>query len=212
MKFDPDIFLKVLDSEDSSSGGGAASALAGAMAGALVAMVCRLSASPQDTEGALFLSHYAAQAKSLSIQLLAGSREDVRAFQAVTCAYKLPKETEAERETRKQVIQTAWHEAARIPLENAAYCLKLFEVGFGLAGRIKPNVLSDLSCANLLARAGFWGCLENVKINLPSIKDTGAASQLAKQANSLSEQLASLEDAQGSGSQSNRLSREVEKP
>jgi formiminotetrahydrofolate cyclodeaminase len=130
----------------------------------------------------------------------------------VTRAFKLPKETEADRETRKQVIQSAWYEAARIPLENAACCLKLLELTSRLTGRIKPNVLSDLTCANLLARAGFWGCLENVKINLPSIKDPLAASQLAKQVDSLIEQLASLDPAQGSGSQSHHPSREVEKP
>jgi formiminotetrahydrofolate cyclodeaminase len=36
------------------------------------------------------------------------------------------------------------------------------------------------------------GCLENVKINLPSIKDPAAASPLAERVDRLNEQLAAL--------------------
>ncbi len=47
---DTETFLKVLDPEDSSTGGGSAAAISGAMAGALVAMVCRLCAKAPETE------------------------------------------------------------------------------------------------------------------------------------------------------------------
>ena len=47
---DTEIFLKVLDPEDSSTGGGSAATISGAMAGALVAMVCWLCAKAPETE------------------------------------------------------------------------------------------------------------------------------------------------------------------
>jgi len=47
-------FSKVLDPEDTTTGGGTASAIAGAMAGALVAMVARL---PSGRDGARSFLH-----------------------------------------------------------------------------------------------------------------------------------------------------------
>ncbi|MHC1782329.1 MAG: cyclodeaminase/cyclohydrolase family protein [Anaerolineaceae bacterium] len=78
-------------------------------------------------------------------------------------------------------MQSAWIEAARVPLENARLCLRVYQIAAGLPGRINPNTASDLNCALLLARAGTLGCLENVAINLPSIKDETAAAALAEQ-------------------------------
>ena len=190
---DTEIFLKVLDPEDSSTGGGSAAAISGAMAGALIAMVCLLCAKAPEMEDGDSLRRSALEAQQLSDRLLAGSREDTQAFQAVRSAFKLPKGGEDERKIRSQAIQSAWIEAARIPLENAARCWQAVQLGSNLSGRVLPQVRSDLNCAFLLARAGLLGCLENVDINLPSIKDQTIASQLTEQANRLREQLASLD-------------------
>jgi len=40
-----------------------------------------------------------------------------------------------------------------------------------LTGRSNANAASDLECAGHLARAGLLGCLANVEINLPLLKD-----------------------------------------
>ena len=90
-------FLKVLDPADNTTGGGAASALAGAMAGALVAMVARLSMGREGMEAPPFYEQIAAEAESLSGLLLAGGEEDSRAFEAVRAAFRLPKGTGEER-------------------------------------------------------------------------------------------------------------------
>ncbi len=188
MNPNPETFFKILDPEDTSTGGGSASALAGSMAGALLAMVCLLSTKEPDETG-LFFREKAALSKELSDRLLTGGQEDTRAFQAVRNAYRLPKESKVERETRQQAIQSAWFEATRVPLDNAARCLQIVSLGTELGSRINPNVRSDLNCALLLARAGALGCLENVAINLPNLKDTALAMQLAQQAESLRGQL-----------------------
>lgn len=187
-----DILLKILDPDDTSTGGGSASALAGAMAGALVAMVARLSTDKEEDGGA-FYTLISTQAEQLSQELLLGSREDAQAFQSVRGAYQLPHQTETEKAVRQKAVQSAWLEAARVPLENAERCFQIFELGSGLTGQVNANVLSDLNCAMLLARAGLLGCLENVHINLPAIKNQTAALQLAGQASALSNRLAALE-------------------
>lgn len=185
-------FSKVLDPEDTTAGGGSAAALSGAMAGALIAMACLVCTRSPEASGGEIFQRSAAQAKTLSEALLAGAQADSRAFQAVRSAYRLPKGTEEERATRSQVVQAAWVEAARLPLTNAAGCLELARLGQQLADATLPQVRSDLVCALLLAGAGALGCLENVAINLPSIKDQAAAAQLAEQAAELRSQLEAL--------------------
>jgi formiminotetrahydrofolate cyclodeaminase len=190
MKPDTETFLKVLEPEDTSTGGGSASAITGA--GALLSMCCLLSSNMPDENGGSF-RETAALAQELSNQLLMGGKEDTQAFQSVRSAYKLPKETEADRGIRLQAIQDAWFDAARIPLHNVAHCLQVVRLATNLAGQINPKVRSDLNCAILLARAGALGCLENVATNLPSLKDPAVVSQLAQQSDNLRAQLASLE-------------------
>jgi formiminotetrahydrofolate cyclodeaminase len=186
-------FLKVLDHQDSSTGGGSASAIAGAMAGAMLAMAARLSGPMQDGIDRDFYDRLVAHGKQLSQELLAGSQDDAQAFQAVRSAYQHPKQTAEEKATRQQVIQTAWLLATSVPLANAGRCLRVLELCFELGEWVNPKVLSDLRCALLLAQGGLLGCLENVQINLPAIKDATIAAQLAGQAGGLRERLARLD-------------------
>jgi formiminotetrahydrofolate cyclodeaminase len=184
-----DTFLKVLDPADTSTGGGSASAVAGAMAGALLAMVARLSEATQEESEVHLCERIFTQAGQLSQELLEGSQEDALAFQGVRRAYQLPRQTDEATIARQQAVQEAWLRAASVPLENAGRCLRVVELGGELAGRVNPKVISDYRCALLLAQAGLLGCLENVYINLPAINDATLAEQLARQARDLSERL-----------------------
>jgi formiminotetrahydrofolate cyclodeaminase len=86
---------------------------------------------------------------------------------------------------RQMAIQEAWRYAAQTPLDNAEGCLRVCELGAEMVGRVNPKVLSDFNCSLLLSRAGFLGCLENVAINLPSLKDPVLMNQLSAQADAL---------------------------
>jgi formiminotetrahydrofolate cyclodeaminase len=178
-------FLRVLDPADNSTGGGTASAVAGAMAAALVAMVARLSVGKEGLEAEAFYRELGAEAQVLSDELLNGGREDSRAFMAVRAAYRLPKQTDDQKIARRQAIQQAIVHAARVPLVNMERCWRVLELGLQLRGRSNPNAASDLECALHLARAGLLGCADNVEINLPGIKDQQVAAELAERARSL---------------------------
>jgi formiminotetrahydrofolate cyclodeaminase len=173
-------FLKVLDPTDNSTGGGTASAVAGAMAGALVAMVARLSIGKEGMEPDAFYAELGTSAETLSTGLFNGGREDSQAFEAVRNAFRLPKDNDEEKSIRREAIQTAWVHAAHVPLANAERCRQVLELGVQLRDRSNPNAASDLACAMYLARAGLLGCLENVAINLPAIKDPQVAAELAE--------------------------------
>ncbi|MHC1782328.1 MAG: cyclodeaminase/cyclohydrolase family protein [Anaerolineaceae bacterium] len=89
MEHDLQTFLNVLNPDDSTTGGGSASAIAGAMAGALVAMVCRLSLKGQDENGQAFLERAAVECRELSSRLMPGAQADTLAFQSVSRAFRL---------------------------------------------------------------------------------------------------------------------------
>ena len=178
-------FLKVLDPEDNSTGGGAASAVAGAMAAALVSMVARLSLGKPGMENESFYREISQEAEELSRRLYRGGAADSQAFEAIRAAYCLPKGAPAEKEKRLNAIQEAIREAARIPLENAAACREVLALAARLRKRFNESAASDLECAGYLARAGLSGCLANVEINLRSLKNPGVVAEFSARAASL---------------------------
>ena len=180
-------FLRVLDPADNSTGGGTASAVAGAMAAALVGMVARLSVGKKRADRESFFSVASAEAERLSDTLFGGGHEDAQAYDAVRAACRLPKHTEEQGVERRQAIQHALLHAARVPLANAEGCRRVLELCALLDGRSNPNAASDLECARLLAHAGLLGCLANVEINLSSITDEDVKTELSRRADELRE-------------------------
>lgn len=178
-------FHRVLDPLDNSTGGGTASAVAGAMAAALVAMVARLSVGANAAEPEAFYQGVAQEAGELRKALLAGAEEDALSFDAVMAAFRLPKATDAEKEARRAAIHEATVYATRVPLHNAESCAAVLDLAAQLEGRSNPRALSDLQSAGYLARAGLLGCLANVDINLPGVKDEAVAGEIRARAAAL---------------------------
>ena len=178
-------FLKVLDPADNSTGGGTASAVAGAMAAALVAMVARLSIGRKGAEKDAYYGDIEGEAKALSMELFVGGGQDSQAFEAVRASRKLPGETDEQKVVRQTAIQRAMVRATQVPLANAEACKRVLDLCIRLTGHSNPNAASDLKCARHLARAGLAGCLANVEINLPSIADRELATALTERARPL---------------------------
>ncbi len=178
-------FLRVLDPADTSTGGGSASAIAGAMAAALVAMVSHVSVRSDAAESEAYYEDITQAGNALAAALLEGAAEDTRAFESVRAAYRLPKANEVDVAARQAAIQAGLIDAARVPLRNAQRCAQVSALVARLEGRSNPRVASDLQCAAYLARAGLQGCLANVDINLLSIKDPVTAEEIRTQAQDL---------------------------
>ncbi len=179
-------FQKVLDPNDNSTGGGSASAVAGAMAAALVAMVARLSIGREGSKEASFYQTLVSEAERLATELFTGSRKDSEAFAHVMAGFKMPKETEEQMSARRQAIDEAMLKATRTPLVNAENCQNVLILKQKLEGNMNPNTASDLECAGHIAKAGLLGCLANVKINLPGLKNKSQAADIARQVDELS--------------------------
>lgn len=178
-------FLKVIDPGDDQTGGGTASAVAGAMAAGLAGMVARLSVGRDGMEPEPYYREIDAEARVLAGSLMRGGREDSEAFGAVMRSFTLPKGTEEEKAARSRAIQDAMVGAARVPLENAERCAQVLGLAARLEGRSNRNAASDLAVAGSLARTALEGCLANVAINVESIKDRDTAGALATRADEL---------------------------
>ncbi len=177
--------LRVLNPEENSTGGGTASAIAGAMAAALLAMVGRLSQGRPGMEPESFYRPLVREAEVLAQELMQGAWQDAAAFDLVMAAYRLPKKNEEEQESRRQAIGKALEEATRVPLKNARACARLLGLCEVLEGRFNPKASSDFNCATHLARAALKGCLENVRTNLPGLVDIYRAEVIGREVEAL---------------------------
>ena len=190
-------FLKVIDPADDQTGGGTASAVAGAMAAGLAGMVARLSIGREGMEPEPYYREIDAEAHVLTDSLMRGGREDAEAFGAVMRAFTLPKCTDEEKAARSGAIQDGMVGAARVPLENAERCARVLALVARLEGRSNQNAVSDLAVGGALARTAFEGCLANVAINVESIKDQQTAEALTARADGLRSVLDLEEAAHG---------------
>lgn len=165
-------FIEQLASPNPTPGGGSASALAGAMAAAMVEMACNLTVGREkfrDVEEELKV--VLARAGELREQMLAAVDEDTTAYNEVSQAYKTPKGTDGEKATRTQAIQKALQYATEVPLKVAKAAMETGQLALIAIEKANPNVASDARVARVLADAAREGATANVEINLGSITD-----------------------------------------
>jgi len=165
-------FVTQLASANPTPGGGSASALAGAMAAAMVEMACNLTVGREkfrDVEEEL--QTILKRATELRERMLAAVDEDTESYDAVSQAYKLPKGTDEEKSERTAAIQAALQQATLIPLRVAQDASETAQLAVIAIQKSNPNVASDAQVARLLADAARQGAIANVEINLSSIKD-----------------------------------------
>jgi glutamate formiminotransferase / formiminotetrahydrofolate cyclodeaminase len=176
-------FLGAIASSAPAPGGGSVAAHAGALAAALAQMVAGLTIGKKKyaaVEGEM--KELAIRAAALTNALSALVKRDADAYTAVSGAYALPKESDADKAARDQAIQAALLQAADVPLETARACAEVAELALMAAERGNSNAVSDAGVAALLADAGCRGASYNVRINAMSITDSAAAKRLNEQA------------------------------
>lgn len=166
--------LEKIASSAPTPGGGSASAVAGSMAAALVAMIGRLTLNRKGKEYQLVASEMEAivqKADHLRDELLSLADRDAAAFERVMAAYRLPKSSESEQATRQQAVQEALKGATDVPHRIAAACEAVLELAQRAAAKGVRSAVSDAGTAASLAEAGLHSALLNVDINLRSIQD-----------------------------------------
>jgi glutamate formiminotransferase len=165
-------FVTAVAAPTATPGGGSVSALAGGLAAALGEMVCGLSLNRQSLEAHHpKLKELQNRLSSLRQGLLENTDRDAQSYEAVMAAFKLPKSTETEKAGRAQAIEEAGKNATSVPLETAELSAQVAKIIYCLRDISIPVAAPDLAVALDLAGAAQRGAIENVRANLPSIKD-----------------------------------------
>ncbi len=165
-------YLDLLKSDAPAPGGGSVSALSAAQGVGLVAMVADLTIGREKyAEYEQVCKEAKEEALKLYEALVAAIDEDTEAFNKVSAAYKMPKDTDEQKAARSAAIRKANVGATQVPYETIKLCLAGLKVTETMVGKSNPNAASDLGVAALNLMAGIRGAWLNVKINLPGIKD-----------------------------------------
>lgn len=165
-------FQAALASSSPTPGGGTAAAISLGQASALTIMVCDLTIGKDKwSEG----WPIAEKSMLLAVKIMtrAGelADEDSDAFDDVMQSFRLPKDTEEQKTSRREAIREATLVATEKPFETAKLALDLLAVLPELAEKGNGNAVSDVGVAGLLASAACKGALFNVEINLPGLPD-----------------------------------------
>jgi glutamate formiminotransferase len=178
-------FVAAVAAPTPTPAGGSVAALAGGLAAALAEMVCGLSLKRPSLEG-----HYSkleesqARLRSLRQRLLDNVDQDARSYEAVMAAFKLPKSADSEKAERARAIEAASKRATSVPLETAELSAEVANLISSLREITIPLAAPDLAVALDLAGTAQRAAIENVRANLPSIRDQeflgGVKRRLAK--------------------------------
>ncbi len=163
-------------------GGGSAAALAGSLAGALVAMVARLTlgrkayAAVQDRAAAILR-----EADALRADLRRLVDEDAAAYSHVSAAYKLAKDDPH----RARAVDEALVGAAQAPIEVARRAARLAALAREIGTIGNKNARSDAKVAEGLAQAALAGAVENVRVNVASLSNPALGKNVLDEAGRL---------------------------
>ncbi|MDR2168088.1 MAG: cyclodeaminase/cyclohydrolase family protein [Clostridiales bacterium] len=165
-------FMGKLAGTEPTPGGGSASALLGLIGVSLVQMVVNLTLGRKkyaEFEG--LMNSVMEEAEAQRAALLEAIDQDAWAYNKVSAAYKLPKDTDEEKAARADAIQEALKIATLTPLNILNHCKSSLRLAHDAVGRSNTNAASDLGVAALALKAGMDGAWLNILINLASIKD-----------------------------------------
>jgi formiminotetrahydrofolate cyclodeaminase len=180
------MFLDEVASSSPAPGGGSVAALSGALGAALSSMVCNLTRGKQGYETVQDeIREILEKSEGLRKDLTDLIDKDTDAFNEVIKALKMPKETEDQKEQRRNAMQIAFKQAAEVPLETARKCEQILDIAHIVAEKGNKNSISDAAVSALMAQTGVQAAMLNVRINLSSIKDTEYVQQVSTELHEL---------------------------
>lgn len=181
-------FIRALASKEAVPGGGAASALGGALAAAMGQMVGNLTKGKKKyADVQEDIERLVARLEETEARMMALAEADAEVFLPLSKAYALPTATEEERAYKAETLEEALRKACSVPMDalqegvNALALLKeIGEKGTVLA-------LSDAGVGAAFLRAAIQGAAMNVYANTRLMKDRGYAEAHEKKADALRE-------------------------
>lgn len=165
-------FIDVLASKAPAPGGGGAAAYVGAIGMALGNMVGSLTVGkPKYADVEADIIELKEQADALQDRLLALVAADAEAFEPLSRAYGLPKETDEEKAHKAQVMEKCLHDACEVPLDIMRACCEAIDLHEQFAAKGTAIAISDVGCGVICCKAALKAASLNVFINTGSMKE-----------------------------------------
>ena len=179
-------FINKVISNDPVPGGGSVSALNGALAGALAAMVANLTIGRKKyAEVNDIMVELSSRFEKLSSHLIEDVDRDSDAYNRVFAAFKMPKDTDEEKQVRSEAIQRETKYAAQVPMEVARAVYEVLPMIDTVAQKGNSNAVTDACVSMMCARTAILGALLNVRINLTSMKDEAFVNAMREEADTI---------------------------
>lgn len=169
-------FVDLVDSNKPTPGGGSSSALISVLGLSLARMVGHLTTNKRkfknlDENIQKEFNDSFTSLLNLKEKLIPLIDKDALSFNAIISAIRLPKETDEEKNIRKNKIKEATLHAIEIPFQIAKLSLESFNHFEVILKYGNVNSISDLGVGILAISSGVEGALYNVLINLIGFKD-----------------------------------------
>lgn len=188
--------VESLAAKTPTPGGGAAAAMAGCMGTSLFLMTVRFSQGKKANAGReadLALAETALQAH-LQHLLPMGAR-DCEAFDLVSAAFRMPKDTDDDKAARSAAIQESMVGAMLVPEQTQIMIRDVFATMDKVCDCIGKSIASDLASGAALLLAGAEGAFLNVRINAAELKDRELADAAMSRATSVRDEIRSRQEA-----------------
>lgn len=170
-------FIEDLSVDLSSPGGGSTAALVAALASSLNSMVYSFTVGKKvfDTlsdDVKKEMISFQQASKEFSNMSLEFMEKDRSSFVKLMDSYKLPRNTEDEKQQRANAIKNNTVEAMEVPLKLARVSLEFYDnIDFAIKYGNK-NLISDGIVAATLLHSAIESAIVNVEINYNSLSDT----------------------------------------
>ena len=165
-------YLEELSSNSPAPGGGSVSAISGGLGVSLFQMVVNLSINKKGYEE--YRESYERlmeESKAYQEFFIRAVDDDSDAFNDVIKAFRMPKETEEDKEARRKAIQAGYKHAADVPFEVGKKAYDFYGFLEDIVDKCNENSITDIAVSGLQLRAALYGDFYNVRINLFAIKD-----------------------------------------
>lgn len=169
-------YMEKAKTKEAKPGGGSVAAYVGGVGSALAIMALNLSYGRKEYEDLDDSKKDKLEEEKKNFtetiaEMVKYVDEDSQSFNQALAAFKLPKNTEEEKKIRSEKIQEGYKYALNVPLSTAKRGDEVLQNLEHFAKDCSPIAISDVGCAILFVSASIEAALQNVLINLKSIKD-----------------------------------------
>jgi Methenyl tetrahydrofolate cyclohydrolase len=188
-------FVTALSDKTPVPGGGGASAMVAAIGIALGNMVGNYTVGKKkyaDVEADVY--ELMEKATFLQAEFLRLVEEDAIAFEPLSKAYALPKQTAKEQQKKAEIMEAALKAACSVPLELMKRCCEAINLFVDFAKKGSVIAISDAGVGVIFCKAALQGASLNVFINTKSMKDTEYAKSCNEQAEKMLAEYTMLAD------------------